>query len=81
MTTFKDVAEAWIASREHCTGSLGRIQFWVDQFGAQPIESITENDVDDALTRLTKRGKLKAGRGSARTHVMSACPNRNEKLA
>jgi hypothetical protein len=22
MTTFKELAEAWIASREHCSGSL-----------------------------------------------------------
>ena len=27
MTTFREVTEAWIASREHCAGSLGRIQF------------------------------------------------------
>ena len=42
MTTFRELAEAWIASREHCTGSLGRIQFWVDQFGHKSIESITQ---------------------------------------
>jgi len=42
MTTFQDVSEAWIVSREHCTGSLGRIQFWVDQFGSTPITDITE---------------------------------------
>ena len=74
MTTFKEVAEAWVASREHCTGSLGRIQFWVDQFGSQPIESISEDDVDQALTRLVKRGKLKAGRGSARKAVPTGEP-------
>ena len=61
MTTFRELAEAWIASREHCTGSLGRIQFWVDQFGHKSIESITEDDVDRALIALTQRGKLKAG--------------------
>ena len=37
MTTFREVSEAWIASKEHCAGSLGRIQFWVDQFGPIPI--------------------------------------------
>ena len=62
MTTFRELAEAWIASREHCTGSLGRIQFWIDQFGHKSIESITEDDVDRALIALTQRGKLKAGR-------------------
>ena len=36
MTTFLEVVEALIASREHCAGSLGRMQFWVDQFGHLP---------------------------------------------
>ena len=42
MTTFATIADAWIASREHCIGSLGRINFWVDQFGDKPIDAITE---------------------------------------
>jgi integrase len=62
MTTFKNVSEAWIVSREHCTGSLGRIQFWVDQFGSTPITDITEDDVDRALEALVARGKVKPGR-------------------
>ncbi|EED34318.1 site-specific recombinase, phage integrase family [Luminiphilus syltensis NOR5-1B] len=74
MTTFQDVAEAWIASREHCVGSLGRIQFWVEEFGDQPIDAITEDAVDQALVRLAKRGKLKAGRGSARRAVPTGKP-------
>ena len=62
MTTIQDVSEAWIVSREHCTGSLGRIQFWVDQFGSIPITDITEDDVDRALEALVARGKVKPGR-------------------
>ena len=62
MTTFQDVSEAWIVSREHCTGSLGRIQFWVDEFGSTPITDITEDDVDRALEALVARGKVKPGR-------------------
>ena len=62
MTTFKNVSEAWIVSREHCTGSLGRIQFWVDQLGSTPITDITEDDVDRALEALVARGKVKPGR-------------------
>lgn len=62
MTTFQDVSEAWIVSREHCTGSLGRIQFWVFQFGSTPITDITEDDVDRALEALVARGKVKPGR-------------------
>jgi hypothetical protein len=38
MTTFKELAEAWIASREHCSGSLGRIRFWVDEFGPLQVD-------------------------------------------
>ena len=74
MTTFQNVAEAWIASREHCVGSLGRIQFWVDQFGLIPIEDITEEDVDHALIRLARRGKLKGGRGTAAKTVATGEP-------
>jgi len=62
MTTFLEVVEALIASREHCAGSLGRMQFWVDQFGSTPITDITEDDVDRALEALVARGKVKPGR-------------------
>ena len=48
MTTFLEVVEALIASREHCAGSLGRLQFWVDQFGHLPITEVGEDDVDRA---------------------------------
>ena len=62
MTTFLEVVEALIASREHCAGSLGRMQFWVDQFGQLPITEVGEDDVDRALEALVARGKLKPGR-------------------
>lgn len=61
MTTFLEVVEALIASREHCAGSLGRMQFWVDQFGHLPITEVGEDDVDRALQALVARGKLKPG--------------------
>lgn len=64
MTPFKDVAEAWIASREHCSGSLGRIKFWIDQFGDTIISEISDDDVDQALVNLERRGKLRGGIGS-----------------
>ena len=62
MTTFLEVVAALIASREHCAGSLGRLQFWVDQFGHLPITEVGEDDVDRALEALVARGKLKPGR-------------------
>ena len=55
MTTFREVTEAWIASKEHCAGSLGRIQFWVDQFGYLPISEVGEDDVHRALEALVAR--------------------------
>ena len=61
MTTFKDVAEAWIASREHGSGSLGRIQFWIEQLGHLPIDGISDDQVDDAISALVARGKLTGG--------------------
>tara|TARA_X000001036_G_scaffold438137_1_gene485201 strand:+ start:3488 stop:3724 length:237 start_codon:yes stop_codon:yes gene_type:complete len=35
-----EVVEAWIASGEHCAGSLRRLQFSVDQFGRLPITGV-----------------------------------------
>ena len=66
MTTFKELAEAWIASREHCSGSLGRIRFWVDEFGPLQVDQISEDQVDQAISRLVARGKLKGGTGKDR---------------
>lgn len=66
MTTFKELAEAWIASREHCSGSLGRIRFWVDEFGPLQVDQISEDQVDQAINRLVARGKLKGGTGQDR---------------
>jgi hypothetical protein len=66
MTTFKELAEAWIASREHCSGSLGRIRFWVDEFGPLQVDQISEDQVDQAINRLVARGKLKGGTGKDR---------------
>ena len=66
MTTFKELAEAWIASREHCNGSLGRIRFWVDELGPLQVDQISEDQVDQAISRLVARGKLKGGTGKDR---------------
>ena len=62
MTTFKELAEAWIVSREHCSGSLGRIRFWVDEFGPLQVDQISEDQVDQAINRLVTRGQLSMAR-------------------
>ena len=72
MTNFQDVSEAWIVSREHCTGSLGRLQFWVDQFGSTPITNITEDDVDRGLEALEARDKVNSGRNGRSRQTLSA---------
>ena len=43
------------------SGSLGRIRYWVEQFGDVAIDSISEDDI--GIGRLIKRGKLQGGIG------------------
>jgi hypothetical protein len=61
MTTFRQVADAWVAAKDLHNGELSRLAFWVDEFGARPIESISEVDVDHALCERQRRGKMKRG--------------------
>jgi len=75
MTTLKIVADAWIASVHQPSGSLGRIRYWVEQFGDVAIDSISEDDVDIAIGRLIKRGKLQGGIG-----IYSSSPPTGEPL-
>ena len=63
MISFRHVAEAWIASKHHGSGSIGRISFWVEQFSDTPIGEITEEQVDNAVLALIRRGKLYGGIG------------------
>ena len=84
MTTFKDVAESWIASREHGSGSLGRIQFWIEQLGHLSINGISDDQIDDAISALAARGKLTggisgAGRPSGSTNKSS--PEQSQRLS
>ncbi|MEM6301289.1 MAG: site-specific integrase [Pseudomonadota bacterium] len=74
MTTIRELADAWIASREHHTGSIGRIQFWVSQFGDTAVGEVTEADVDRAVQALVQRGKLRGGRGCARVPTPTGEP-------
>lgn len=58
MTTYKDIADAWIASREHGSGSLGRIRFRIEQLRHLPIDGISDDQVDDTVSVLVAGGKL-----------------------
>ncbi|MBI3041552.1 MAG: tyrosine-type recombinase/integrase [Betaproteobacteria bacterium] len=62
MALFKDVVEAFIASREFDKATLTRLAFWVEVIGEKEIAAITADDIDAALVRLAERGRLKAGR-------------------
>jgi len=58
MALFKDVVEAFIASRELDPASLSRLAFWTDTLGDREVADITPEDVDQALVRLAERGRL-----------------------
>ena len=49
---FKEVADAFAASRQWDSASLGRLAFWVECLGEREFASVTVDDVDDALVRL-----------------------------
>lgn len=62
MALFKNVVEAYIASRELDCGSLSRLDFWTDTLGHLEVAAITAEDIDNALVKLAERGRLLAGR-------------------
>jgi hypothetical protein len=74
MTTIADLAEAWMASVDHHTGSVGRLAFWVEHLGHLDVADVTEAHVDQALDALVRRGKLKAGRGALSNAVPTGKP-------
>ena len=63
MPTLKTVVDGFICAQEYDNATLGRLAFWVDQLGDLELANITDEDVDAALVRLAKRGRLRAGRG------------------
>ncbi|MFT4873734.1 MAG: hypothetical protein ACI8SI_002587 [Congregibacter sp.] len=42
MTTFQDVAAAWVVSFDLHNGELSRLAFWVEQFGTCPIQDVSK---------------------------------------
>lgn len=74
MTTFQQVADAWVATQNLHSGEISRLAFWVDEFGSTPIANISEEDVDNAIARLRLRGKLVAGRGTLRKPMETGRP-------
>lgn len=65
MARFKDVVEAYVASRELDAASLTRLAFWTEALGDKEVADITAEDVDVALIALAERGRLKGGKLAA----------------
>ena len=63
---FKQVVDAFVASREWDASSLGRLEYWAECFGDREFAALTVDDVDAALMRLAERGRLLAGRRSTK---------------
>ena len=68
---FKQVADAFAASRQWDSASLSRLAFWVEMLGDRVISEVTPDQVDDAIVRLAERGRL---RGGCRRTVRSGQP-------
>lgn len=62
MALFRDVVEAYAASREMDPASLSRLAFWVETLGSKEVSAITADDVDAALVQLAERGRLVGGK-------------------
>ena len=59
---FKQVADAFAASRQWDSASLSRLAFWVECSAIAIISEVTIDEVDDAIVRLAERGRLRGGR-------------------
>jgi hypothetical protein len=62
MALFKNVIEAYVASRELDPASLTRLAFWADTLGDREVAHITAEHVDAALVKLAERGRLTGGK-------------------
>lgn len=62
MALFRDVVEAYVASKELDAASLTRLAFWSEALGAREIATISADDVDTAMVKLAERGRLKGGK-------------------
>jgi integrase len=59
---FKQVADAFAASRQWDSASLSRLAFWVEMLGERVFVDVTADEVDDAIVQLAERGRLRAGK-------------------
>lgn len=62
MALFKQVVDAYIASKDLDQSTLSRLDFWVDELGDRELVTITAEDVDATLVKLAARGSLRGGK-------------------
>ena len=62
MALFKQVVDAYVASKDLDQSTLSRLDFWVDELGDCEVATITAEDVDAALVKLAARGRLRGGK-------------------
>lgn len=62
MAFFKQVVDAYVASRDLDQSTLSRLDFWVAELGDRELATITVEDVDAALMKLGARGSLRGGK-------------------
>ena len=69
--TFCDLANAVVAAYTgHDKSFASRVQFWVDHFGARDITTIKNDDIEDGIDALIKRGKFKVMPSRTGTHAI-----------
>jgi len=66
MITFRELCDAYVAQKNtgDRSGELGRLAFWLAHLGDQDITTITEDHIHAGMVKLTKRGRLAAGRNT-----------------
>ena len=62
MALFKQVVDAYIASKDLDESALSRLGFWVGELGDRELATITAEDIDAALMKLAARGRLRGGK-------------------
>jgi integrase len=62
MALFKQVVDAYIASKDLDESALSRLGFWVGELGDREVDTITAEDIDAALVKLAARGRLRGGK-------------------
>jgi len=63
--TFREVVEAYLASRPGCDDSstVSRLAFWCEVMGDKPLTEVSEDDISDGLAALRIRGAMGFKRG------------------